>query len=635
MVIRNLKYLFIFQFLLISFGISYSIDIKTKIEPQVLIPKGDSTEELFTIGGGISGNLSIQILDNILLGTEISTFFTPLNNTGTYGQFIAAGLAGSLFFYPFSIISIEAGGSGGVYSLTYNEESISNLWWKVHGSLGIRISPTLSLSAYGGYINYLGNSQTIYSGIFAGLSAVLSLDTEKSTRSIDLDLDQLTPVFPLFYSLYKNNSIGTLTIQNNETAEIRNLKVSFRAENYTGSDILCGDVRYIKKKGVIELPLYANFTDSIQNFTEDGKISGEVVFTYSILGTSRTVVKSIVIDVYNRNSFSWSDTASLVSFISPTSPEVLDYSKFAVGVARSNLKTGLNRNMQFAMYLFEGLRLGGISYSNDRGTPYKSYHNNPELIDYIQYPFQTLSYSLGDYDDIGLLLAASLESVGIKSAIISTKDDFIVAYSLNITPEEAENLFNGTENLLTINNEVWMPLTVSNIREGFINSWNTAMKNLNSAFNNNENVEFVIVQEAWKTYSPSGIKGRDVTFDKPLDSLIVRDVEKNLLRYISSEFTPKIALLKSQMNSEGNTSKLNNKLGQLYIRAGLYDLAKAEFYKAIDKGSFAALVNLGNIYMIEREFDRAKQWFQKALNIRPDNEVVLRAMNTVNAELDL
>ncbi len=499
--------------------------------------------------------------------------------------------------------------------------------------IGYRISPLIALSVDGGYLSFNGKSENVYSSIFAGVSARILIDTSGRTGKLSVSLDQSEPVFPLFYSMYKSNSIGTITVINNESAEIRNVKVSFNGNIHTASTILCGEKKIIGKKRAVEVPLYADFTDKVQNFTEDGKIPGEVVISYEILGAKHVVEKTVVLEVYNRNSIRWYDAASLVSFISPNSPEILDYSKYVVGIARDKLRSGLNRNMQFAMYLFEGLKISGITYSDDVSTPYVEYHKNSDKIDYIQYPFQTLSYRLGDYDDLGLLYAGVLESVGIRSAFVALPDDFIVAFSLGITPDKSKSLFNGTDNLLIINNEVWIPLSMSVIREGFINSWYLGMKKLNKSFKGGSDAEFVILQDAWKTYSPSGIKGDQSDFKKPAESKLVAEVETDLLRYFSTEFGPKIKIIQKQITNTGGSASLYNKLGLYYTRAGLYEEARNEYNKSVTLGSVAAMVNLGNISIIEKDYKSAREWYKKALELKPKNQSAKKGLEMAEVEL--
>jgi len=612
----------------------FSLDFNIRVTPEVCLPFGPAATPYYSIGGGATLNTDLELFHFVYVGPEFGYFNIPLLNTGTATQFIDGGLGAGVFFYPASRVKVQFGGVAGLYEVIYNGSTFKNTWWKVRADAGFRFSPTFVLSGALGYSRYNGVEEAMYTGITAGVSAQLAFDTVAATAgNIDVKLDQGEPVFPLFYGIYKQNSIGTLKLVNNESAEIRNVSVSFRAGNYTSSLISCGRADLIKKRSSIELPLYADFAETILNFTENGKMPGELVIDYELLGAARTVSKTIVVPVYNRNTVRWTDTAVLASFISPNAPEVLDYSKFMVGIARDKLRSGLNRNMQFAMYLFEGLKVGGLSNSNDDTTPYKKYHLDPELLDYIQYPFQTLAYHSGDYDDLGILYAATLESVGIRAAIIPLKDDFVVAFSLGITAADAENLFAGTDNLLTIADEIWIPVSFSVLREGFINSWYKAMNMLNRAFEAEDNVDFIILQEAWATYPPATIKGSEAKFQKPAEDSVVRAVEADLMRYISVEFGPKILDVQDNIRTSGGTAQLYNQLGLLYVRAGMYNEAKSEYRKAAALNSASAMVNLGNIAILQKDYRTAKTWFTQALEVQPENSNAAKGLERARTEL--
>ena len=128
-------------------------------------------------------------------------------------------------------------------------------------------------------------------------------------------------------------------------------------------------------------------------------------------------------------------------FISPNDPVVLYFSKFVAGLIRDRVRPDISENLQYGMGLFEGLRLTGIAYTPDPSTLYISTHADPEAVDYIQYPHQTIAYKSGDGDDLGLLYAAVLESVGVHAAYIPLPEDFLVAVDLNMSEEIAERVF--------------------------------------------------------------------------------------------------------------------------------------------------------------------------------------------------
>jgi len=612
----------------------FALDLNIRPSGDVAIPIGTASTPFYSVGFGGTLNGDIELFNLFAVGPELDYWYVPLLNTGSNLSFINFGASVGGYTFPLSRLKLHLNASGGAYECLSSSSSYGNLWWKIRGDAAFRLNPMWAISGSVGYISFAyDKDEPLYTGIIAGLSVEISIDTQVSKGNIAASLKQDEPVFPLFYGIYKKNAIGTITIVNNESAEIRNVSVSFRAGDYTASLLTCGTADLVKKHESADFPLYADFSGTIQNFTENGKIPGELVVTYSLLGTERKVSKTIVVPVYNRNTLRWTDSSVLASYISSDSPEVLDYSKYMVGIARENLRTGLNRNMQFAMYLFEGLKAGGISVSNDKTTPYVTFHQDAFNLDYIQYPFQTLAYHSGDLDDLGILYAAALESVGLRAAIIPLKDDFVVAVSLGIAPEDAKDLFASNDNLLIISDEVWIPLSMSVIREGFVNSWYKGIEELNAAFAQETQPDVVIISEAWKTYPAASIVGTEAKFEKPGADVVARAVNTDLMRYISSEFGPKIQNIKDEINTQGTSASLYNQLGLLYIRAGMYAEAKVEYQKAAALKSVAAIINLGNISLLEKDYKTAASWFKKALELQPDSKGAQNGLDRANLEL--
>jgi tetratricopeptide (TPR) repeat protein len=307
----------------------------------------------------------------------------------------------------------------------------------------------------------------------------------------------------------------------------------------------------------------------------------------------------------------------------------LDYTKYIAGLIRNRLRTGLNQNMQFAIALFEGLRMGGIGYSNDQETPYASYHRDAAGVDYIQFPFQTLAYRSGDLDDLGLLYAAALEAANIKTAIIPLPDDFVVAFSLGIGEDEAGDFFDSLDNLLMVDDEVWMAVSFAAFREGFTNCWYNAINNLNYAFSSETTPEFIILRDAWSVYPPAALNAQEAQFDKPVEENVLRAVETNMMRYISTEFSPKITAVFDRIRTQGGSVALYNQLGLLYVRAGMYAEARTEYQRSAAMNSVAAMVNLGNLAVLESDWDTAEAWYRRVLQIEPGNRAAMNGLNRI------
>lgn len=619
---------------ILSLACTGALDVSVSVTPFVAVPVGSDVRPLFSAGGGAVINPRAELLGFLSAGPELGYYITPLLNTGTFPTIVAGGLASGVHFYPRSRLRAGAAVSGGVYEFRHNDQTYSDLWWKVSSDAGFRFSPALTLGVNAGFVRFAAAGEPFYTGILLGGGLHYSFAARSTDGHLTADLQPDQPLFPLLYGVYATNSIGTLTVRNRESAEVRNLSVHFRAENYTAALTAAGSVPLLRRNQAVTFPLFAEFSDRLLDFAEDGIIRGEVVLRYELLGARREAQQTVTIPVHNRNSVRWGDPAVLASFLSPSSPEVLDYAKYIVGLARNHLRTGLNQNMQFAMFLFEGLIAGGVRYSRDDTTPYRVFRNNPEMLDFVQYPFQTLSFRMGDIDDLGLLYAATLESVGIRTALIPLANDFLVAFSLDINPLQAGALFHDTSRLLTADNEIWMPLSMSVMREGFMNSWAAAVGSLSAALAAGEEIEFVVVQEAWKTYPPASIRGQETPFPKPAERIVEQAVQLNLSRYIATEFGPRIRELEQQILTAGGSAALYNRLGLLSVRAGLFDDARRQLAEGVALGSVTAMVNLGNIELLERNYDAAQRWYTAVLERQPGNSAARLGMQRIESRFE-
>jgi hypothetical protein len=614
-----------------------ALDFGVRLRPYLAVPLGGS-RDLFTLGGGADAVFDLDIssiLGNPLdvgysLGPEVSYGYFGVNAES--GMTLLSGGLGVSLFYHINRINLRGGAAFGFYNAGYtinNQDfSYSNTWWQYSGEAGFRFSPTFILSGYAGYRLY--NNQPgnpLYTGIFAGITARLAFETGERSGGIEVELRQDEPVFPIYLGLYRNNQIGILRVTNRESAEIRNVTVNFGAGNYTASRFLCGTIPVLGKNRTAEIPLYADFSSLLLNFSEDGKIPGEVIIRYELLGAERSSAGTVVVSVYKRNSFRWLDSAGLAVFVSPTAPELLDYSKYIVGLARNRLRTGLNQKMQQAVFLFEGFRAAGITGLEDDQTPYTAFHQDPQLVDYIQFPFQTLAYRSGDIDDLGLLFSGALEAAGISAAIIPMAGEFIVAFSLDIDEGAAGELFSDTGNLLIIDGRVWIPVAMSSMAEGFVNAWYNAVNYINSAIGKGEDVNFIALADAWTSYPPAALNAQDIQYDKPSEISVSRLAETDMLRYISAEFGPKIRQVQDEIRTRGGSAVLYNRLGLLYVRSGMYNEARAEYMRSEAMGSVAAMVNLGNLAMMSRDFAAAEQWFTRALQADPGNRGALNGLD--------
>ena len=613
-----------------------ALELVFSLTPQLAYPfltKGNDKYD--NMGYGVMLDTGVTLFDYLNLGSTVGFYGVPKKSSSKLDEskaknvfFVPFGIKVGTTLYPLSRLAVSASVATGP-SIGISGSQLS---------AAFRINPSMSLGVTGSWLDYQFSTwfkNPLMQGLTVGIGFTYRLDTVKSSGSVSATAEFDDNVFPLLYTIYKENSFGTLHISNDETAEIKNVRVSIRANDYTASELECGVIPVLRKHRTESIPLTADFSDAILQFSENGQIPAEVVINYELLGQKRTAVSQIIIPVYNRNQMRWADPAVIASYVSASSQEVMEFSKSLVGVARRYLRSGLNRNMQFAMYLFEGMRTSGIQFQTDSSTPYDSYHQDTTVLDYLQYPYQTMQYKSGDVDDLGILLLSLLQSVGIETSFIASKDDFIVLFNTEIEASQASSYFDGYGHIIILEDDyVWIPLSMRALGEGFINSWYKAIEEVNEVTDSEEDYYFVGISDAWTYYPPAGFSSGENVSLAASEKTVSDTVETDIVRYITAEFGPQITAIQNKIKTQGASAALYNQLGMLYVRAGMYDNAVPVFQLAVKMGSVTAMNNLGNLASMQKNYEEAVSWYKKVLELEPENESAKSNLNRVMSELE-
>jgi len=627
----------------------FGLDFNIRPRGFVYVPSDNiasvSGNTLYDIGGG--GDIGFEVdLSSVwpnaagigyTLGVEGGMLFNGIKGNGDKSVSIySAGGGLGLYYFPLSRLFVRIDGSIGAYIPSLDGKTgFSGLYWRGGGEIGFRFTPGFTIAANGGYRQYHMSDDTskiFNSGLYAGLTAQISFQTGNNANreTVGVNFDQYESVYPAFMQLYQNNAIGSLIIRNNENAEIRDVRVSFRASPYTASEFPCGTLPFVARGRSANLPLLADFSTDILRFTDKGRILGEVVIRYKFLGKDREAIRSVILATNNRNMVTEGDVAALAAFISPTSPETVDYAKFIAGLSRNDRRVGHNPNFQYAIWLMEGLKASGVILG-------KTYSDKAEA----QFPAETLFFRSGTSRDIALLVAGCLESVGIPAAFVQTEDDFMVAVSLNINSSAAETLFssagmNAVGKVLIIDDRVWLPLSMTAYNEGFTAAWTQAVKLLNDNFKAGKTAEFVIVEDAWAIYPPAPFSVLPLTQLPEQGSRVVRtdtnvaarEVNRAMQLYISQEIQPLLNQVQTRA-SASPTAAMYNRLGILQVRAGRIADGKASYERAAGMGSVPAMTNRGNLALSEKDYATAERWFRQALSKDAKNTAAIRGLEQI------
>jgi tetratricopeptide (TPR) repeat protein len=263
-----------------------------------------------------------------------------------------------------------------------------------------------------------------------------------------------------------------------------------------------------------------------------------------------------------------------------------------------------------------------MRYVVDPKTPYTELSEKKTSVDFLQFPRQTLEYRAGDCDDLSILYAALLESVGIKTAFITVPGHIFIAFNLDVLPEEARKGFVQTDDLIFVGNSSWVPLEVTERSAGFTKAWEKAAKEWRD-YTARGQARFYDMHESWDIYEPVGLPGTPGDLVVPTESRIVSAFQKEMTRFVQKELDPQVTKLEAEIKKSGTTPALQNRLGVLYARYGFADKAQAEFLKALVKQEYLpALVNMGNLYYLRENWTKALEFYERAARNAKDNASV-------------
>ncbi len=598
----------------------FSLDLTLRATPGILIP---AKLNMYKPGFNATVQGDLDFFGFMNAGVEGN--FSMISATGINENLsLIGGGAGVSFFYsPLTRLHLDAGLALGPF-ITSGAINVGGLYWRTYGEIGFRATPDLTISLTGSYVDYvIPGSGKLVNGFNVGIGIryVLPLG-KKGSSTLSSNFVQEEPAFPVFMSAYRNFELGTLSLRNNESSEIRNVHVRFRAGKYTASTYESAVIPVIQKHSAVEVPLMADFSPEILKYSENGRINGELIIEYELLGKKKRSEQNIILSMNNRNAFCWADPTAISAFISSETPEVQQLASIISGIETNHLIQGMNKNLQMTAAIFEGVRLFGIINSEDKMTPYVDYHKTYDM-DSIQYPLQTMNYLSGDLDDIGILLASCLESVGVPTGYMILDDDFILLVGTNIRAGTEMNHFAATEGLLVDDENVYFGLSMADFQKGFSQSRKTAFEKIAAAKNQPDSpYDYVNTEFAWSIYSPAVFSSSGSTFEYPKKEEIEKATKKAIDDYINTDLAAVVERAKASYDP--------NKIGVALLRSGKIKEAKAQFSKS---ETISCLNNLANCYMAEKDYASAAITYEKVLAKDAANKIALRGLNSANEKL--
>jgi tetratricopeptide (TPR) repeat protein len=339
------------------------------------------------------------------------------------------------------------------------------------------------------------------------------------------------------------------------------------------------------------------------------------------------------IRIENRNALTWDDDRRAAAFVTAKDPTVLKLAKSVSAITKERDFRGVDKNLLAGLAVHEALDVYGISYVIDPTTPYVELSKAESTVDFLQFPKQTLEYMAGDCDDLSILYAALLESIGVETAFVTTPGHIFVAFALSMGAGDARKQFLYPDELIIQGGKAWVPVEITARNQGFLKAWQTGAKEWreNAA---QSLAKLYPVHEAWTIYEPVGLPGT-ATIDAPNRERCLTAYVAQVERFVERELAPRISQVRAEIDRTQGSPTAVNKLGILYAQYGLDDKALEQFKKILERSEHVpALLNVGNVYFLKGQLSEAQTYYKRAQAVAPDNPTVLLGIARVDHELE-
>jgi hypothetical protein len=355
-----------------------------------------------------------------------------------------------------------------------------------NGQISTELKPGTYKVQYGNVNNYHSpQSQLVTLKFGQQMNIVGNYESYSPSKLvISGTVSNMSGVSPAVYGYYVNNKkqFFQVTIANNGESSAENVILSTRIE---GGNWVSESINEISPNKVSKIGVTPKIPEEV--FKKAGKESTKNLYLkleYSSSGTKQPVVESTVsLKVYGKNALPLADTSRLASadagislksfysyYIDPHDPNV----RFIA----ANATMGNDDDLEKAKLIFDALGQYGVYYISDPNDPLGT------GIDYIQTPSETLSLKGGDCDDLAVLYASALESVGVDTALIHIPGHVFVAFKV-------DGSWNLIETTMIKAPEITDGYEISYFDQATSSGYDTYTENANSAL-------IVMTEEAWE-----------------------------------------------------------------------------------------------------------------------------------------
>ena len=429
----------------------------------------------------------------------------------------------------------------------------------------------------------------------------------------------LDPLFSSFYKNYARKPLGTVELVN-DGADSAWVTLGFFLPDWmrrSQQDLV------LAPQTTTVLPLYATLDPSLLKLTEVVENAAEVTLAFAAGDETISIQKSAGLLIYGRGTLTWDKVGRAAAFITPTAPSVATFARSLRKTFADQIEAlGLpGQHLLQALVFFEGLKAYGVRYVTDPNNPYARVRADQAVVDHIQYPAQLLDSKAGDCDDLTVLYASLLESVGISTALVNAPGHIFLLFDSGVNRRQAYQLPVAAQRYVVRGERLWIPVEVTQVDQSFLQAWQTGLELLSRDTSLGLNGRIVDTATAWTEYPAT---------NPPFEGQIQMPQLHSFERAVTDQATALKGLIDAYIDEtyldrlqvEPDNDGLRTRLLKVYLALGQVETAihQGATYLLDERGDKAAtLAHLGNAYALKGDMTQAALYYKQALVLRPED----------------
>lgn len=532
------------------------------------------------------------------VGATADYYRLSLNSSGRQAHVLQPGwrIQGGLQFFLYQDWGLDL---GGFYGVTYGEGS-----------------PLPSYGAYGAVFTSYESFKRVAIG---------------RTPYVKLVEKDMPPIFAAHIAHYNEKGLGELVVSNVSHKRLKGLYVK------TGGAEESFAVRSSKSRVVplassaeARLSLPVSLKRRLWQLTEPMQTTLSLRFVYQAGGEQISQKESLSVKIYPKNFITWDDYRKIGSFITPRDEVISTYARRVLAQWGKDIRR-IPTKVGRAMVLLNALAATGLGYSEDPDNGLVPMGREQRPLDYLLLPRQTLQKRAGDCDDLVVLYAALLESVGVETMVAVVPGHVFLLINSGVLPWNYVVVHPERNKTVAHKGSLWLPIEVTSLQKGFVVAWQKGVRQLERY--GKAQRQLIHVRSAWQRYSPMDLEQK-ATVALPDEGRFARLWQRDRQSYMEHTYEKPLAHALSHLKAQPGKAKkveLWNRLALLYAGQRAYAKGLTVINLALSQGDASDYLlaklwlNKGNFHQALGQKKKALKSYDKALSLDSQCHAALMA----------